>query len=558
MGEANGASTDQPAYKGSQAPCVYCGRILDRGSDRCPHCRTSYSFAVRKASREVVGDWFYLDSRNPSGRGVTFETLIKMIEKGRIKPDSVVRGPTTHQDWTYAAEAPRLAKYLGLCPHCFAEAKPEATYCATCQLNMNERPADARPGATPDEIGDPFHKPTYEMEERLAEAARAAREPQTPPPAPPAPAPAASGAGRPASKAEAKPSATAAAAAALLAGSGSDRPSRVAPVPQRGRPKLWLVLLLTWVTLIPILLVLAYAVPGFPLHNTLHSAFGGEEEASPEPPPAQPAKVDPQWIQRKLAQADAAEQEKDYEAAIAIFEEIIRKTGQESYRSRIETLRKKPAEQRQARLATLGKRLEMAEKLQSQGRYEDALAILRNLGKNERALLASVGVGVDKMEESILAARDKVRQQQKRKQDLADRLAAAKALREEGKLKEALSAYVAVGNQFDANLVAQQIDLGQTIQDLEAQIAAAEPKPTEPPPSEPEPSPEVAAKQIADRMTQAADLEQKEQFDEALALLEGIKDDFPQKFWPDKLEQRIRQVKAKQEALKFFGMDEEK
>ena len=87
-----------PDWRGDQAPCVYCGQVISRAEERCPHCRTSMSVAVRLASREIIGPWYYLDPRNLSGRGVTFEALIKMIEKGRIRHDSIVRGPTTHQD----------------------------------------------------------------------------------------------------------------------------------------------------------------------------------------------------------------------------------------------------------------------------------------------------------------------------------------------------------------------------------------------------------------------------------------------------------------------------
>jgi len=540
MADANGDATDQPAYKSPKAPCVYCGKVIDRGIDRCPHCRTSYSFAVRKASREVVGDWFYLDPRNPSGRGVTFETLIKMIEKGRIRPDSVVRGPTTHHDWMYAAEAPRLAKYLGMCPHCFAEARPEDTYCTHCQLNMNERPADARPDATPDQVQDPYHKPAYEMEERLAEAAKAGEEPPTP-----APRPAPVGGRRPPPargqppRPEAKPSATAAAAAAALAESGAaERPSRVAAAPRRSGPKLWIVLVLTWVTLIPVL-ILGYVLPIPVLHDALHAVVGsargtGEETPVPEPPPEHPAATDAQWLKKQLALADAAEQKKDYQAAIRIYEGIIQETGDESWRQRIAALRQQPEQERQKRLQKLRDRLEMAEDLAAQKRYDDALAVLRNISREDRSLLASLGIGVENMATSIRTAKaqhDKKGQQQKQ---LAYRLAAANALR---KLKEALAAYQAIGKAFDATMVAGIIDLAKVTADLTAKIAkaeAAEPPP-EPAGQEPEPPPSEAATQIADLLAKAAGLEKEEKFTEALATLQ--------------------QIKAKKEALEFFGME---
>ena len=557
MAESDAAPNDLPPYKGPQAPCVYCGRIIERGVDRCPHCRTSYSFAVRKASREVVGDWFYLDPRNPSGRGVTFETLVKMVEKGRIRPDSVVRGPTTHYDWMYAAETPRLAKYLGLCPHCFAPAKPEETYCSNCHLNMNERPADARPGTPPEEIKDPYHKAAYEMEERLAEALKSVPAASAGKAAAPAGKAAAPGGVRPAAYRTPPPrpvSSTAAAAAAAVAEAAPDRPSRIVALARRRGPKLWVVLLLTWATLIPAVVLAYLFIPG--LREAIHGSGGGGGTAGTSTSPAGPSpaggqKPDPAWLQRKLAEADAAEQRKDYQAAIAIYEEIIAKTGDQTYRTRVQALKARPEEERKRRLAKLKERIDTAEKLSAEGRYDDALAVLRNIPKADRAFLAEMGVGVEAMETSIQQARQRRLQAEKQKQELARRLAEAARLRQEKKLKEALAAYTAIGNDFPESLVAGQVDLAAVVKALQEEIAAQAP----PKPPEPEPAPEKAAREIADLLAQAAALEKEEKFAEALAVLEKIRSDYDRKFWPERLEERIRQVKAKKEALEFFGLD---
>jgi len=32
-----------------------------------------------------------------------WETLLTFVRKGRVKPQSIVRGPTTHQLWRFAA-----------------------------------------------------------------------------------------------------------------------------------------------------------------------------------------------------------------------------------------------------------------------------------------------------------------------------------------------------------------------------------------------------------------------------------------------------------------------
>ncbi|MCX5683980.1 MAG: hypothetical protein NT049_09880, partial [Planctomycetota bacterium] len=272
------STAGSPASKGpwtsDKAPCVYCGQIIGRADDRCPHCKMSFSLAVRKASREVMGDWFYLDPRNPSARGVTFETLIKMIEKGRIRTDSIVRGPTTQNDWMYAAEAPRLAKYLGQCPHCFAEAKPEDTFCTRCQLNMNTRLGEPRPGIPPDLVREPFHRPAHDIEKQLSQPA------PTPQGAAVTSAPAASAAGVGGPSVTPEPpkvvTATAAAAAAAMAEASpatGDRASRVGIARRRG-PRLWLVLVLTWVTLIPVGILLYYANVGG-IRDGFRNTFSG-------------------------------------------------------------------------------------------------------------------------------------------------------------------------------------------------------------------------------------------------------------------------------------------
>ena len=554
MAETNDSADDQPAWKGDQTPCVYCGQIIERTSDRCPHCHTSFSLAVRQASREVVGNWYYLDSRNPSGRGVTFETLIKMIEKGRIKPDSIVRGPTTHHDWMYAAEAPRLAKYLGMCPHCFAKAKPEETFCTSCQLNMNARPADPRPGIPPDLVKEPFHVAAYEMEKKLTEAATGATEAPAAAPAPtPPPRPLAAPTPRP----EPTPTATAVAAAAALADTGTavaDHKSRiVASAGRRSRPKLWIILVLTWVSLVPPILLLGYYFPIPLVHDAMRAVFGGGT-TRPQPPDPNPPKVDDKWLQEQLAEADKAEQAKNYARAIGILNIVIDKTGDTSLRSRIEALRRKPAAERKTRLDELGKRLVMANQFATDHNYDDALAILRNIGKEDRSFLASpdIALDVDAMEAQFRTAQTEHAKQQKQQQQLTDMLARAADLRKAKEFAEALSVYTQIGNTFPEAVVAKRVDLTATIQQVQAELAAAAP-PT--PPKPPPPPPDEAAKAVADLLAAAAGLEKQEKFAEALAKLEEIKTTIDQKFWPDALEDRIQQVKAKKEALEFFGID---
>jgi tetratricopeptide (TPR) repeat protein len=498
---------------------------------------------VRRASREILGPWFYLDPRNPSGRGITFEMLIKMAEKGRLQADSIVRGPTTHQDWMYAAETPRLAKYLGLCPHCFASAKPEDTYCTSCQLNMNERPADSRPGVPADLAKPPFHLSAYEIEKELARSVPSATE-----------------------KASGGPSEAAPVleAVAAFAERPTPTPERVGPVlarPVARKPKMWVVFALTWATLIPLILLWVFAVPaGWKerLFNRAPSSgtptgSGGNAGG----PNGQPAPADP-WVNEQLKKADQASAAGDFNRAIAIYEDLVRKTGDRTWNARIQDLRvKQEQEDRRQRLAELRNRLKLAEQLAADHRYADALAILRNLAKEDRELLATINVSVLRMQAVIEEDAAKWREEGEKRQKLAAQLEQAKQLADEGELSEALAAYDRIAAEFPAELVQEKIDINQVCENLRARIEAAAHPPTPPTPPPPSMTPAEIAAAVAKLVEEANTLEKGEKFGEALQKLEEVKK-FDQKYWPQGLDEKMQTIKAKKEALEFFGMGADK
>ena len=590
MTQTNGASGGNTPWKGDQAPCVYCGQNISRQIDRCPHCRTSFSLAVRKASREIIGPWYYLDLRNPSGRGVTFETLIKMIEKGRIRADSVVRGPTTHQDWMYAAETPRLAKYLGMCPHCFAEAKPEDVYCTRCQLNMNQRPAEPRPGIPADLVKEPVHKASYEMEKELVRATAASEEAfssETFEGPKPAPAPLAAPRPEvPSAPVSSVPSAVAAAAVTAMADAGAavDRQSRIAAA-RRRKPKVWIVLILTWVTLLPLLgvgFLVDFAGMRAGLMRLVRSGDGGTPEGGTGGP-----MTDEGWLNAQLAEVDKAEQSHDYDAAVTILRTIIDKTGDPKWRptleSRIVGIRKKAADERKMRLTKLTDKLNVARKMAEEGEYESALDILRNIPADDRAFLAaltspsgdSIAVNVAKMEAKIRDDQARYTLQKKQEEQLTALVLKANDLVTAKQWPQALETYKQIGAFPPAMLLKREIDVDKTLKAIQSHIAAA-PTPTPPTPTPPTPTPPTpptptppaprptqpatgtpeeltaAAKALMD---EALALDKAEQFEPEVAKLEEIKAKFEDKYWPPGLEDRIKQVKAKIEALKFFGMD---
>jgi len=545
MSQSDDRSGTESPWRSDEAPCVYCGRVIPRSSDRCPHCRTSFSLAVRRASREILGPWFYLDPRNPSGRGVTFEMLVKMIEKGRLQADSVVRGPTTHQDWMYAAETPRLAKYLGLCPHCFASAKPEDTFCTSCQLNMNERPADSRPGVPADLAKPPYHPSAYEIEKELARSV-------------PSEAEEASG-----GPSEAAPMSAAVAAFAERPTPTPERPglvlARSLQTTRRGKPvvrkpRMWVVFALTWATLVPLVLIWVFAVPDDWKDSLFNRAPSSGTSTGPggnaTGPHGQPAPADP-WVNEQLKEADRASSAGDFGRAIAIYEDLVRKTGDRTWNARIQDLRAKQEQENQRRrLAELRNRLKLAEQLAADHRHADALAILRNIAKEDRELLATINVSVLRMQAVIEEDAAKLRAEGEKRQQLAAQLEQAKQLADQGELSEALAAYDRIAAEFPAGLVREKINIHRVRENLRAQIEAASKPPTPPTPSM---TPAEIAAAVAKLVEEANTLEKGEKFGEALTKLEEVKK-FDQKYWPEGLEKRIESVKAKKEALEFFGM----
>ena len=588
MGPTSDAPGNPSPWTSRQNPCVYCGQVISRTEERCPHCRTSFSLAVRKASREVVGNWFYLDSRNPSGRGVTLETLIKMIEKGRIKPDSIVRGPTTHHDWMFAAETPRLAKYLGMCPHCFSEAKPEDTFCTRCQLNMNNRPAEPRPGIPPDLVKEPVHKTAYEMEKELARTVTAKTEDETlgPPPSQPQPMVAATDAfASPKSGPRAEATSAAVAAAAAMASPATpsgDRQSRILPAGQRKKVSVWLVLVLTWVTLIPVVLLCLFTdLPQIfvsaETHNKLRSAFGLGATPGPEDGGTD-TKANDEWVNQKLREADGAVKAQQFGRAIEIYDAVFAKTGDKMWQDRRESVVKQKAEaDRRDRLAKIKGHLETADKLAGEGHYDDALARLRSIGSDDRTMLAALkgpggepaGVNVEKMEEAIRGLQKQAADQKTQDDQLVAQLNRAAQLKTAKRYADALQLYRQIATAFPAELIQKHLNLDQELLALAKLTTPATPTtPTTPTPTTPTTpttpgttvtstnmTPEQATAAVADLLTQSAALEKTQKLAEALAKLEEVKQNFEQKYWPEGLDERIEKVKAKKSALEFFGLD---
>jgi len=112
--------------------CPYCGALNDAQQSRCSECRGLFEPLSRRATQISMGPWYIRDKRHPFRPGCSYETLKKQIEAGRVKPTTVLRGPTTHQFWSLAMNTPGVAHLVGYCHACGAHVTPGAARCPQC------------------------------------------------------------------------------------------------------------------------------------------------------------------------------------------------------------------------------------------------------------------------------------------------------------------------------------------------------------------------------------------------------------------------------------------
>jgi len=135
-------ATDSVVSEGSAAPasrasmgkivCPYCGSVNEKSTAPCPRCTMEDSPATRAATKARIGPWYVLQSRNPSAPGMKWSTMLSLINRGQVTPRSIVRGPTTHQLWRFAAHVKGLSREFGLCYSCGQEIEKTANQCPHC------------------------------------------------------------------------------------------------------------------------------------------------------------------------------------------------------------------------------------------------------------------------------------------------------------------------------------------------------------------------------------------------------------------------------------------
>jgi hypothetical protein len=94
----------------------------------------------RKATQIAMGPWYLRDLRNPFRPGCSYEVLRRMIATGKIKPTTVLRGPTTRQFWSIARNIPGVAHLLGYCHACglHVDAQNLPDRCPQCNASFKK------------------------------------------------------------------------------------------------------------------------------------------------------------------------------------------------------------------------------------------------------------------------------------------------------------------------------------------------------------------------------------------------------------------------------------
>lgn len=113
--------------------CPYCGSTQAQ-THQCKKCGGLFEPLSRKATQIAMGPWYIRDKANPFRPGCSYDVVKRMVEAGRIKASTVVRGPSTKQFWSVARHVPGLAHLLGYCHGCGAHVDRTDVACPKCDV----------------------------------------------------------------------------------------------------------------------------------------------------------------------------------------------------------------------------------------------------------------------------------------------------------------------------------------------------------------------------------------------------------------------------------------
>ena len=115
--------------------CPYCGS-LSAHNKQCAHCSGHFDLLSRQRSQNAMGPWFIRDVTRPFQPGCSLSTLTRMAQRGRIRPETVIRGPSTRQFWTFAKNTPGIAHLFGECHSCHTSVMPISKLCPSCNASF--------------------------------------------------------------------------------------------------------------------------------------------------------------------------------------------------------------------------------------------------------------------------------------------------------------------------------------------------------------------------------------------------------------------------------------
>lgn len=117
--------------------CPYCGHA-QHGGERCQDCGGLFEPLSRRATQLAMGPWQVRDKHNPFRPGCCYDVIVKMASAGKIKPTTVMRGPTTRQFWSVARNVPGVAHLIGYCHECGGHVSKADTSCGNCKALFTE------------------------------------------------------------------------------------------------------------------------------------------------------------------------------------------------------------------------------------------------------------------------------------------------------------------------------------------------------------------------------------------------------------------------------------
>lgn len=125
-------SASNPADRtGPDGICPFCG-VAAADDISCHACGARTDLLSRQATQNEMGPWFVRDETQPFRPGCRLETLERWVRSGRITADSILRGPSTHQNWVPASRAPGIARLLGRCHSCQRSVREDESMCGGC------------------------------------------------------------------------------------------------------------------------------------------------------------------------------------------------------------------------------------------------------------------------------------------------------------------------------------------------------------------------------------------------------------------------------------------